>query len=65
MEFPTKKVSSVTFGGEDFTDMYVTSAGGDNKVEEGSGAEAMFRINVGIRGVPELTSRIGSGEMIA
>ena len=65
IEFPTKKVSSVTFGGEDFTDMYVTSAGGDNKVEEGSGAEALFRINVGIRGVPELTSRIGSGEMIA
>lgn len=58
IEFPAKKVSSVIFGGEDYTDMYVTTAGGDNKAEEGSGAGALFRINVGIRGVPEYPSRI-------
>lgn len=58
IEFPAKKVSSVIFGGEDYKDMYVTTAGGDNKGEEGSGAGALFRLNVGIRGVPEYLSRI-------
>lgn len=58
IEFPAKKVSSVIFGGEDYTDMYVTTAGGDNKVGEGYGAGALFRINLGIRGVPEFLSRI-------
>ncbi len=57
--FPAKKVSSVTFGGGDHTDMYVTTAGGDNKAEEGKGAGALFRLNLGIRGVPEFRSRIG------
>lgn len=56
--FPAKKVSSVTFGGEDYTDMYVTTAGGDNKPEEGEGAGALFRLNLGIRGVPEFLSRV-------
>ena len=35
--FPAKKVSSVTFGGDDLTDMFVTTAGGDNRAEEGPG----------------------------
>ncbi|MBC7235637.1 MAG: SMP-30/gluconolactonase/LRE family protein [Chloroflexi bacterium] len=57
--FPAKKVSCVILGGEDYTDMYVTTAGGQNKAEEGSGAGALFRLNLGIRGVPEFRSRIG------
>ncbi len=57
--FPAKKVSSVIFGGEDYTDMYVTTAGGNNKAEEGEGAGALFRINLGIKGMPEFPSRIG------
>ena len=59
IHFPAKKVSSVIFGGEDYTDMYVTTAGGNNKAEEGKGAGALFRINLGIKGVPEFASRIG------
>lgn len=59
IHFPAKKVSSVIFGGEDYTDMYVTTAGGNNKAEEGEGAGALFRINLGIKGVPEFASRIG------
>ena len=59
IEFPAKKVSSVTFGGDDYTDIYVTTAGGDNKAEEGPGAGALFRVNLGIRGVPEFRSRVG------
>lgn len=58
INFPAKKVSSVTFGGPDYTDMYVTTAGGDDKAQEGSGAGALFRLNLGIQGVPEFPSRV-------
>ncbi len=57
--FPAKKVSSVTFGGDDYTDMYVTTAGGDHKDTEGAGAGALFRLRLGIRGVADFPSRIG------
>jgi len=56
--FPAKKVTSVTFGGPDYTDMFVTTAGGDNREVEGPGAGAVFHLNLGIQGVPELMSRI-------
>jgi D-xylonolactonase len=56
--FPAKKVSSVIFGGLDYTDMYVTTAGGDNKAQEGDGAGALFRLKLGIKGAPEFMSRI-------
>ena len=59
VRFPAKKVSSVVFGGEDLTDIYVTTAGGQNKAEEGAGAGALFRLNLGIPGKPEFLSRIG------
>ena len=45
--------------GEDLTDIYVTTAGGHNKAEEGALAGALFRLRLGIRGVPEFFSRIG------
>ncbi len=56
--FPAKKVSSVIFGGPDYTDMYVTTAGGDKKDENGPGAGALFRVRTGIKGLPEYPSRI-------
>jgi len=59
INFPAKKVSSVTFGGTDYTDMFVTTAGGDRKAQEGPGAGALFHLNLGIRGLPEFPSRIG------
>ncbi len=62
INFPAKKVSSVIFGGKDYTDLYVTTAGGNNKPEEGVGAGALFRVRLapeGIRGLPEFRSRIG------
>ncbi len=59
IKFPTaKKVSSVTFGGPDYTDMYITTAGGHNKEENGEDAGALFHLNLGIPGVPEFPSRI-------
>jgi D-xylono/L-arabinono-1,4-lactonase len=59
VDFPAAKVTSVTFGGPDYTDLYVTTAGGDDKQQNGPGAGALFRINLGIRGVPEFPSKIG------
>jgi D-xylonolactonase len=57
--FPARKVSSVTFGGDDCSDIYVTTAGGHNRAEEGPGAGALFRLRLGVRGLPEFPSRIG------
>jgi sugar lactone lactonase YvrE len=59
ISFPARKVSCVTFGGEDYTDMYVTTAGGDKKDTDGEGAGALYRINLGIRGIEEHYSRVG------
>lgn len=59
VSFPAKKVSSITFGGPDYTDMYVTTAGGDKKDTDGEHAGALFRINLGVRGLPEFLSRVG------
>lgn len=57
--FPARKVSSVTFGGEELTDIYVTTTGGDDKKVEGQGAGVLFRLKLGISGVPEFYSRVG------
>lgn len=58
IRFPAKKVSSIIFGGIDLTDMYITTAGGDNKAKNGPGAGALFRLNLGIKGLPEFFSQI-------
>ena len=57
--FPAKKVSSLTFGGENYGDIYVTTAGGKDKPNNGEGAGALFRLRLGIRGVPEFPSQVG------
>jgi D-xylono/L-arabinono-1,4-lactonase len=67
IEFPARKVSSVTFGGNDLSDLYVTTALTDGtkavadgtRAEEGAGAGALFRLRLGIRGLPEFFSRVG------
>ncbi len=51
----TKLVTSLTFGGADRTDIYITSAGGGRE-ENGGG---LFRVNLGITGMEEFLSRIG------
>lgn len=59
IEFPARKVSSLTFGGADCSDIYVTTAlDGGNRASEGAGAGALFRLRLGIRGVPEFFSRL-------
>ena len=56
--FPVKKVSSITFGGDDYRDAYVTTAGGQDKPNNGELAGALFRLRIGVQGVPEFLSRI-------
>ena len=58
VRFPAMKVSSVIFGGTDLADMYVTTAGGGDRAENGPGAGGLFRLNPGVRGRPEYLSRV-------
>ncbi len=59
IELPARKVSSLTFGGDDLGDLYVTTAlAGGDKAQEGQGAGALFRLRLGIHGRPEHFSRI-------
>jgi D-xylonolactonase len=64
VEFPARKVSSLTFGGEDYETAYVTTAlgpgegGKHSKEQEGQGAGALFRVDLDVRGRPEFRSRI-------
>merc|ERR1711964_697345 len=47
IEFPTAMVSSVTFGGEDYTDIYATTAGGNDKANNGEEAGALLLLTLG------------------
>lgn len=59
IRFPAKQVSSVIFGGEDYSEAYVTTAGGEDKIANGPGAGALYRLCLGVRGLPEFPSRVG------
>jgi sugar lactone lactonase YvrE len=59
IRFPATRVTSLIFAGDDLTDIYVTTGGGQNKAEYGSGAGGLFHFNTGIKGVPEFFSRVG------
>ena len=60
IEIPgAKQISSAAFGGPDYTDLYVTTAGGDDKEANGENAGALFRIRCDrFRGRPEFRSQI-------
>ncbi len=57
--FPATLMVGIAFGGEDLRDLYVTTAGGDDKKENGPGAGALYRVRPGVRGVAGFHSRIG------
>jgi D-xylonolactonase len=57
--FPATLVVGIAFGGEDHRDLYVTTAGGENKKENGPGAGALYRVRPGLRGVAGFHSRVG------
>ena len=59
VQLPALKISSVCFGGNEYEDMYVTSAiAGPMGPDDNEAAGALFRVRPGIRGVPEYFSRI-------
>ena len=58
VQFPARKVSSLTFGGETLQDIYVTTAGGHTKDEDGDLAGALFRYRCKAFGRAEFVSRI-------
>lgn len=56
--FPARKVSSISFGGPNWTDAYVTLAGGTDREAEGEGAGSLYRTSLGVAGRPPFRSRI-------
>jgi D-xylonolactonase len=59
IDLPARKVTSLTFGGADYRDLYVTSAGGPERPGQGAQAGAVFRVRPGVIGRPEFCSRVG------
>ncbi|MBL7114382.1 MAG: SMP-30/gluconolactonase/LRE family protein [Kiritimatiellae bacterium] len=57
-DLPARNVSSLTFGGPDYTDIYITTAIGKEPSNCGTHGGALFHMNQGIRGVPEFRSTI-------
>ena len=55
---PVPKCASLTFGGDNFSDIYITTAGGHRKQEEAPLAGALFRLRCEASGLPEFFSRI-------
>lgn len=55
---PVAQVSSVAFGGPDFGDLYITTAGGDDRSHHGDLAGSLFRCRPGINGLPEFRSQV-------
>ena len=58
IKFPASMISSLTFGGDNLDDMFITTIGGENKKDNGSGAGALFHLNLGVKGNPEFLSEI-------
>ena len=56
IDFPVGKVSSCIFGGGDWSDLYVTTAGGspDSPAADGT----LYRVRTSARGLPEFRSKV-------
>lgn len=62
IELPAKNVTSVMFGGDDFADLYITSAIGGDKNADKATAGALYRVRPGVRGKAEFRSKIRIGK---
>jgi len=58
VDFDPDKVLCVTFGGENYDDVYASTACQESRDVEGDGAGSLFRFEPGIGGRPEFRSRI-------
>jgi D-xylonolactonase len=56
VDLPTPNITSCIFGGPDFGDLFITSAGG--KANDDSAAGALFRIQPEVGGKAEFRSQI-------
>lgn len=59
ISIPARKVSSLTFGGDTYSDIYITTAAVDRTIDD-KYAGALFRLRAGIRGVKEYLSSINT-----
>ena len=57
-KFPARKVSSLTFAGPAYRDLYLTTAGGNTRADDGVLAGSLLRIENIAQGVPEFLSNI-------
>jgi sugar lactone lactonase YvrE len=55
---PVRNVTCLTFGGVDYRDVFVTTAGGDDPVANGQWAGSLFHFRSPVPGKPEYVSRI-------
>ena len=55
---PTAKVSSLTFGSTNYSRLYVTTAGGQNRSEQDMLAGSIFYLDPGVSGKAEFLSRV-------
>lgn len=55
---PARNVTSLTFGGKDYSDIYVTTAALGDPGEKGYPPGALYRVNVGVRGCPDFRSAV-------
>lgn len=56
-ELPAKCITSVCFGGPQLDEIYITSAGGNDRETKGPAAGALFKLELGITGKLEYRSR--------
>lgn len=59
VEIPVEKVSSVTFGDQDYSTLYISTSGGEDRAHGGGLEGSLFSIRPTAGGVPEYRSRVG------
>jgi D-xylonolactonase len=57
IDLPVRKVTSLAFGGRGLNCLYITAAGGDDRTRAPL-AGSLFRVKLGISGLPRFLSRI-------
>jgi D-xylonolactonase len=58
VDLPAPIVSSLIFGGDSYEDLFITTAGGNDRKRNGPSAGALLKIRPPVVGVPEFPSRI-------
>jgi len=58
INLPARFITSLAFGGDSLSDIYITSALGEEDLDESAAAGALFSVNLGIRGIPEFFSGV-------